>query len=61
MLLTEQESLNLEFALKEKQFACIKNIADGRDVIGILPIGYGKPSYTQFSLVYPASISAGTC
>ena len=45
MLSTEQESLHLDFALKEKQFACIQKIADGRDVMGILPIGYGKPSY----------------
>ena len=40
--MTEQESLNLEFALKKKQFACIQNIADQRDVMGILPTGYGK-------------------
>ena len=37
-----QGSLNLEFALKEKQFACIQNIADGRYVMGILPTGYGE-------------------
>ena len=37
-----KESLKLEFALKEKQFACIQNIADGRYVMGILPTGYGK-------------------
>ena len=42
MLSTEQEWLNLEFALKEKQFACIQNIADGRYVMGILPTGYGE-------------------
>ena len=42
MLSTEQQSLNLEFALKEKQFACIQNIADGRYVMGILPTGYGE-------------------
>ena len=42
VLLTEQESLNLEFALKEKQFACLQNIADGRYVMGIIPIGYGE-------------------
>ena len=40
MLSTELESLNLEFALREKQFACIQNIADGRYVMGILPTGY---------------------
>ena len=27
---------------KEKQFACIQNIADGRDVMKILPTGYEK-------------------
>ena len=32
----------LEFALKEKQFACIQSIADERDVMGILPTGYRK-------------------
>ena len=42
MLSTEQESLNLKFALKEKQFACIQNIPDERDVMGILPTWYGK-------------------
>ena len=42
MLSAEQESLHLEFALKEKQFACIQNVADGRDVMGILPTGYEK-------------------
>ena len=42
VLSTEQESLNLEFALKENQFAWNQNIADGRDVMGILPAGYGK-------------------
>ena len=40
MLSTEVESLKLEFALREKQFACIQNIADGRYVMGILPTGY---------------------
>ena len=50
------------FALPLKEFACIHNIADGRDVMGMLPTGY---VYTQFSMVYlicyPASIlSAGT-
>ena len=32
----------LEFALKEKQFACDENIADGRYVMGILPTEYGE-------------------
>ena len=56
MLSTEQESLNLEFALREKQFACIQNITDGRYVMGILPtftssllftVGHRKKYYTQ--------------
>ena len=51
MLSTEQDSLHLEFALKEP-FACIQNIADGRDVMGVLSTGYGNPSYTQLSLVF---------
>ena len=38
MLSTDQRSLNLEFALNEKQFACIQNV----DVMEILPTGYGK-------------------
>ena len=44
MLSTEQESLNLEFALslRKKQFACIQNIIDERYVMGILPTGYGE-------------------
>ena len=42
MLPTEQEALHLEFALKEKRFACTQNIADGREVMGILQIGYRK-------------------
>ena len=48
MLSTEVESLNLEFALREKQFACIQNIADGRYVMGILPTGYRE------TLIYAA-------
>ena len=36
LLSAEQESLKLEFALKDKQIACIQNIVDPRDVVGIL-------------------------
>ena len=50
------------FALPLKEFACIQNIADGRDGMGMLPTGY---VYTQFSLVYlicylASILSAGT-
>ena len=64
MLSTESKLLNLEFALKEKQFACIQNIADGRYVMGILPTGYGETLiYTILPRVLDIcylAISAGT-
>ena len=50
MLSTEQEYVNLEFALKDKQIACMQNIVDGRDVVGILMTlrgGTHKPQHLR--------------
>ena len=54
MLSTEQESLNLDFALREKRFACIQNITDGRycDRNTSNRVQRNLHNYTLFSLVY---------
>ena len=33
---------NLSIALKKEQMECVSSIVDGRDVLAVLPTGYGK-------------------
>ena len=57
---------NLSIALKKEQMECVSSILDGRDVLAVLPTGYGRSLifqllpdiYDQLLVVCAGSISA---
>jgi len=63
-VVTEKTSLRIGFPLNDKQLHCIHNLIDGRYVIGILPIAYGKTliyTHNSYVAVLPLTDNIQNC